>query len=77
MMAYLTESELFQRTVVRLRVHEVYEKELERDPPAVDGEVLPAYRLHRNGVNIDGEEATKLAEDLFESNTHAALRVRE
>jgi hypothetical protein len=73
----LTESEFFERATVRLGVHEVDEHELERDPSAVDGKVLPADGGDGLGVDVDGEEATNLAPDLLETDTHGTHLVGE
>lgn len=53
------------------------EAELEEDPAAVDGEELPVEGIKGNGVDVGGEEATELAEDLLDSDTTAALGVGE
>ena len=73
----LTECEFLQRAPVRLRVHEVHEQELKRDPAAVDREVLPADRLHRDRVDVDAKEASQFPKGLLESNTHGTLREGE
>lgn len=60
-----------------LGVEEVDEDELEEDPRAVDGEELPVDGLEGDGVDVAGEEATDLAEDLLNSDTTGALSVWE
>lgn len=60
-----------------LGVEPVDEAELEEDPATVDGEELPIEGVKGNGVDVGGEEATDLAEDLLDSDTTAALGVGE
>jgi hypothetical protein len=60
-----------------LGVHPVDEGELEEDPAAVDGEELPVEGVEGERVDVGGEEATELAEDLLDSDTTAALGVGE
>ena len=60
-----------------LGVHPVDEGELEEDPAAVDGEELPVESIEGERVDVGGEEATELAEDLLDSDTTAALGVGE
>jgi hypothetical protein len=62
---------------VGFRVHEEDEAEFKEDPAAVDGEVLPADSGEGDRVDVVGEEAGALAEDLLNTNTHGALGIRE
>lgn len=71
------EGQFLERAVVSLRVEQVDEAELEEDPRAEDGEVLPADGVHGDGVDVEREEACELAEELFDADTHGALGVRE
>lgn len=73
----LTESQFFERAVVRLGVHEVDEREFKGDPCAVDGKVLPLNGGKGNGIDVDGEETSQLSENLFDTDTHGTLRIRE
>jgi hypothetical protein len=73
----LTESQLLKGASVCLRVEEVDEGELEEDPATVDGEELPADGGQGNGVDISGEEAAELSENLLDSDTHGTLGVGE
>ena len=71
----LTESQLLEGTAVCLRVEEVDEQELEEDPAAVDGEILPVDSDESFGVDVCGEETGALSEDLHNSDTTGSLRV--
>lgn len=73
----LTESQLLESAVVRLGVEEVDGDELEEDPSAVDGEVLPADGVEGLGVDVGGEETTELAENLLDTDTPGTLSVGE
>lgn len=70
-----TECQFFQGTTARLRVQEEDNEELEKDPTAVDGEVLPREGIERNRVDIGGEETGKLAKDLLNTDATAAVGV--
>jgi hypothetical protein len=59
------------------RVHEEDEPEFKGDPAAVDGEVLPADGAEGDGVDVVGEEAAELAEDLLNTDTTGALGIGE
>ena len=76
-MESLTESKFLERTPVGLGIEQIDEDELKEDPPAVDGEELPVDGLEGDGVDVAGEEATDLAEDLLNSDTTGALGVWE
>lgn len=71
------ECQLFQSTTGSLRVHEVDEAQLEEDPAAVDGEVLPVDGLERDRVDVVGEEAADLAENLLDAYAARAHVVGE
>ena len=73
----LTESELLEGTVVRLGVEQVDGDQLKGDPSAVDGQEFPVDGVERLGVDVGGEEAAQLAENLLDTNTHGALSVGE
>jgi hypothetical protein len=73
----LTESQLLESAVVRLGVEEVDGDEFKGDPAAVDGEELPVDGVKGEGVDVGGEEAAELAEDLLDSNTHGTLSIWE
>jgi hypothetical protein len=73
----LTESKLLERTAVRLGVEQVHDDELESNPAAVDGEVLPVDGIEGDGVDVGGEEAAELAEDLLDTDTHGTLGIGE
>ena len=73
----LTEGEFLEGAAVGLGVEGVDEDELESDPSAVDGHVLPVDSLESKGVDVGGEEATALAENLLNSDTHGTLGVGE
>ena len=73
----LTESQLLEGAVVRLRVEKVDSEELESDPTAINGEELPVNSLEGERVDVGREEATGLAENLLDSDTHGTLSVRE
>lgn len=60
-----------------LGIHREDEAELKEDPATVDSKELPVEGVEGQGVDIGGEEATELAEDLLDSDTTAALGVWE
>ena len=76
-MIALTESQLLKGASICLRVEEEDEAELEEDPATVDGEEFPADGIERDRVDVGGEEAAELSENLLDSDTHSTLGVRE
>src|SRR5690554_1430743 len=72
----LTEGELLEGAAAGLGVQEEDDDELEEDPAAVDGEVLPLEGVERDGVNVGGEEARELSENLLHTDATAALGIR-
>lgn len=72
----LTEGELLEGAVARLRVEGEDDEELKGDPGAVDGEVPPLDGVEGDGVDVVGEEATHLAEELLDTDAAAPLGVR-
>ena len=73
----LTESQLLKGASVCLGVEKVHKDELKGNPATVDGKELPADGVEGNGVDVGGEEATELSENLLDSDTHGTLSVRE
>lgn len=73
----LTESKLLECTAVGLGVESEDEQELEEDPAAVDGHVLPSDGLESDGVYVGGEEACQLSENLLDADSHSTLGVGE
>ena len=71
----LTESQFFQGAVAGLGIQEVDDAELEKDPAAVDGEVLPLDGVEGNRVDVGGEETGELAKNLLDTDTTAAVGV--
>jgi len=72
---WLTESEFLKSTAASLWVEEVDNAELEEDPAAVDGKVLPPDGCEGNRVDVGGEETGEFAEDLLDADTTAAMGV--
>lgn len=70
---YLTESKLLQSAAACLGVQEIDDDELKGNPAAVDGEVLPRDGAEGDGVDVGGEEPGKLAKDLLDTDTAAAM----
>ena len=60
-----------------LRVEEEDGQEFESNPATIDGEELPTDVVKSDRVHVCGEEASALAKDLLDSDTHSTLRVRE
>lgn len=73
----LTESKLLESTALGLGVEQEDKGEFEEDPSTVDGHVLPVDGSKSDRVDVGGEEATALAENLFDSDTHGPLGVGE
>jgi hypothetical protein len=70
-----TEGELFEGAAARLGVQQVDDGELKEDPAAVDGQEPPLDCVEGDGVDVGGEEAGELAEDLLDTDATAAVGV--
>src|SRR4051794_39599559 len=69
------EGQLLQGAAAGLGVEHEDDAQLKEDPAAVDGQVLPGDGGEGNRVDVGGEEAAELAEDLLDTDTAAAVRV--
>lgn len=72
----LTECQFFEGAAAGLGVQEIDDAELEEDPAAVDGKVLPRDGGKGDRVDVGREETGQLAEDLLNTDATAAVSVR-
>jgi len=70
-----TECQFLKRSAARLRVEQEDDNQLEEDPTTVDGQVLPLDCVESLRVDVGGEEAGQLSEDLLDADAAAAVRV--
>jgi len=69
------ESQLLEGAARSLGVQEVDNEELESDPTTIDSKVLPLDGVEGDGVDVGGEETSKLAEDLLDTDTARSLGI--